>query len=131
MFKKFLKYLTILSFLLITFDTGHLGGQFGYFAVLGLFAGGITTIISLIILAILILFLISAVKPFKSKDFYVFLIGGAVLIIPIIMHIRFLILNMKNRNDTIFYLTTFIFLTIYIITLLQIKNSNKKNTKQV
>lgn len=118
---KILKFLTIVSFLLITFNTGHIGGSFWVFLFLGLLSGGKETFFALIILLVLLLFLINAIIPRKTKkDLYLFLIGGIILLVPILMHLQFLIVNGKNGKFP-FYISSIIFLIIYCIALIEIK----------
>jgi hypothetical protein len=126
MILKILKILTVLSFLMITFDSGHLGGQFGIYIILGLFFGFQEAILAALFLIILALFLLSSFKNLKTKDLYIFIIGGLILMIPIIAHIRFLLITMKNRGDKVFYLTLLPFLTFYGLTLFKIIRENKK-----
>ena len=123
---KILKLLTVISFVLITFDTGHIGGQFGLFIILGLLSDYKDIIISALILSILLIFIISSFKRFKPKlDFYIFLFGGFSLLIPIIMHMYFLFSKIKTRIDATFYLTATLYLIIYGITLLNVFNKQK------
>lgn len=118
---KLLKLFTVISFILITFDTGHIGGQFGVFIILGFLSDYKDFILSAFIATILITFIISSFKPFKPRfDFYLFLLGGFVLCIPIIMHVSFLFSKMKNRIDEVFYLTAALYLVIYATTLFKI-----------
>lgn len=112
---KLFKLLTIVFYLLITFDTGHIGGQFGTFLVLGLISGGINSILALVLLLILILFVVSVFKPYK-RDFYVFLFGGALLCIPVFTHNNF-----YPRFNKLFWITAFVFLLFYVLTLIKIK----------
>lgn len=112
MILKILKILTVLSFLLITFDTGHIGGQFGSFILLGFLSDYKGIMASTLITIILIYFIVSSIKFLKPKvDFYLSLLGGLLLFIPITIHIKFLL--SKDRSDSIFYFTTIIFLVFY------------------
>lgn len=123
---KVLKTATVLTFLLIHFSTEHIGGFFGLFIFFGLFSGDINAFKALIILLPLITFTISAFKPFKFPlDYYLFLIGGLILSIPIVMHTYYVISKMPNRGDTIFFITTLIFLATYLFTLFYIKKSRR------
>lgn len=123
---KILKLLTVLSFLIITFSTEHIGGQFGLYIILGLFSGGIGTLKALFYVMIILLIILSNIVSFSKKiDFAIFTISGIFFCIPIIMHISYLISKMKNRGDTVFYITTSIFLVFYIATLFKIKENNK------
>lgn len=117
---KILKAASIISLLLISFSTGHIGGTYFMFLILGLISGGHNTLISILYLIILSLLIISILKSFKNRktDLYLFLIGGLALTIPISQHIYFLI--ERNRADTMFYVTATIFLIIYGITLFMI-----------
>lgn len=119
---KIFKLLTVLSFILITFDTGHIGGQFGLFIILGFLSDYNDILISTLTVAILIGFIINSFKPFKPKfDFYLFFLGGFVLFIPIIMHLSFLFSKNKNIIDEDFYITTTLYFVIYGITLIILK----------
>ena len=112
MILKILKILTVLSFLLITFDTGHIGGQFGSFILLGFLGDYKGILASILITIILIYFIVSSIRFFKPKvDFYLSLLGGVLLFIPITIHIKFLL--SKGRSDRVFYFTTLIFLVFY------------------
>lgn len=112
MILKILKILTVLSFLLITFDTGHIGGQFGSFILLGFLGDYKGILASILITIILIYFIVSPIRFFKPKvDFYLSLLGGVLLFIPITIHIKFLL--SKGRSDSVFYFTTLIFIVFY------------------
>jgi hypothetical protein len=117
---KKMKVLIVILFLLITFDSGHIGGQFGCFLILGLISGGVTSIFSLIQIFTLIAFLKSSFKP-SNKDVYIFLIGGILLLIPIVYHIIFLI-SERHYRQPFFYLTTSLFLIAYVYTLFNMRN---------
>ena len=114
-----LKILTVLSFLLIMFETDHLGGFFGTFLLLGMMAGGVTTLISILYVLILVLFLLSILKPFSKKNFYLFFIGGLILLFPIAQHLYAVIAY--NNHDYMFIITSGIFTIIYGFTLFKIK----------
>ena len=128
---KIFKILTVLSFLLITFSGNHLGGQFGLYIFIGLFSGFYLAIPAALILFVLMIFLYSSFKQLRNKDLYIFTVGGMILMIPIIAHIIFILTNMKNRGDFIFYTTLLPFLTFYGLTLFMIYRENKqiKNPK--
>lgn len=122
---KIFKILTVLSFVIITIDTGHIGGQFGIFIILAYFSDFKDILISILFSSILITFLISCFKNLKTKiDLYLFLVGGIVLFIPITKHILFLIT--KVRSDVIFYITGLIFILFYSYTLFLIRKNRKK-----
>lgn len=113
---KLFKLLTVISFVFITLDSGHIGGQFGLFIVLGFLSDYKDIIISFLTTLILIIFIVNSFKSFKPKiEYLIFLIGGIVLLVPIIMHINFLF--SKNRNDDSFYITTLLYLFFYGTTL--------------
>ena len=128
MILKVLKLLTVLCFISITFDTGHIGGQFGLFIMLGFLSDFIGFIISSLSSIILFLFIISSFIPLSPKlDLYIFLWGGVLLLIPIIVHLYFLF--SKIRIDTPFYFTVSLYLILYGITLLKIINLRKEHIK--
>jgi len=133
MILKILKILTVISFLLITFSGRHIGGQFGIFLYLGLFSDFKNLIPVALILMILMMFIFSSFKQLNKIDLYIFIIGGMILMIPIIAHIRFIFINMKNRGDNVFYMTLLPFLTFYGLTLYKIirENKKRKNSKLI
>lgn len=81
----------VISFLNITADTGHVGGPFGAYLLLGFLSDIWTIDMSTIYPAVLIIFVVSGFKKFKKKDMYIFLGGGVVLLIPIFMHLSFVL----------------------------------------
>ena len=124
---RILKILVVISFLSITVDTGHVGGPFAAFLVLGFLSDIWTVAMSTLYLTVLILFVLSGFKNFKKKDIYLFIGGGVILLIPIVMHISFLLKERKNSGDNLFYITTTIFLIMYGITLFQINKLQRKS----
>jgi hypothetical protein len=116
---KILKILTVMSFLVITVNVPHIGGQWGMHLLLFLFDWSIYTLFSIITLTILIAMIISAFKNFKAKDQSFFLLGGIVLFMPII---ETYIKGFKTSNfDKDFIITSSVFITLYLITFINIK----------
>lgn len=114
-----IKILTILSFLFIKFDSGHLGGFFYEYLILGLFYDKTSLFLSVSILSFLLIFSYDIIKPFKQKTvLLIYALGIIILFIPILLHIKFLIVNL--RNDFTFFLTSIIFFIIYGYTLIKI-----------
>lgn len=117
MILKILKIFTVLSYFFITWTGDHLGGFLGFYMVLGLFGNIFTILISASFLTILSVFLYSSFKPFKKNELYVFLLGGVILIIPVLSHLYTVLTQFKNRGDNLFFLTLFPFLILYGMTL--------------
>ena len=125
MILKILKILTVISYLFITCTGGHLRGAFGYYIVLGLFWNISTILLSVLFLTILSVFLYSSFKPFKKNELYVFLLGGVILIMPVLSHFYTVLTQFKNRGDNLFFLTLFPFLILYCMTLFLISSQKK------
>ena len=126
MILKILKILTVVSFLAIKVEGEVIGGPLGAFLVLGLLADFLTMISSLIILTILLLFLYSAIKPFKPIDLFTFIAGGVVLIIPIIIHANSVMSEMTFSSGRLFYITLLPFILFYSLTLSMMIRQNQK-----
>jgi len=103
------------------------------FLFLGLFSDFENLIPVALILMILMIFLYSSFKRLNNKDLYIFINGGMILMIPIIAHIRFILINTKNRGDNVFFMTLLPFLTFYGLTLFKIirKNKKRRNSKLI
>lgn len=125
MILKILKIFTVISYLLIIWTGDHLGGIFGYYIILGLFGDISTILLSVLFLIILTVFLYSSFKPFKKNELHVFLLGGVILIIPVLSHFYTVLTQFKNRGDNRFFLTLFLFLILYGMTLVSIGRQKK------
>jgi len=111
MLLKILKILTPISFLAITIKGDIVGGPYGAFLLLS-FVGGILPAISgIVISAILLVFLSNAIMPTKHSDLVIFIVGGAVLFIPILAHVLF------ATQGWLFFGTLLPFVVIYSLTL--------------
>ena len=119
---KILKTLTVISFLVITVNAQHIGGQWGMYLLLFLFDWSIYTLYSIITLTILLAIIISAFKNFRTKDQSFFLLGGLVLFIPItVTHVKGFNTGVYDKN---FIITSSIFITLYLITFINIKKKH-------
>ena len=127
MILKILKIFTVISYFFITWTGDHLGCVFGFYMVLGLFGNISTILISALFLTILSVFLYSSFKPFKKNELYVFLVGGVILIIPVLSHLYTVLTQFKNRGDNLFFLTLFPFLILYGMTLFLLSRKNNVN----
>lgn len=126
MILKIFKILTVMSYLFITFDTGHIGGPFGLYIILGLFWNISSILLSVLFLTILSVFLYSSFKPFKKNELYLYLFGGFILLIPVLSHINIVLTQFKNRGDNRFFLTLIPFLFFYFMTLFIIRRQKHK-----
>ena len=117
MILKILKIFTVISYLFIMRTGDHLGGAFGYYLIFGLLGNISTILLSALFLTILTVFLYSSFKPLNKNELYVFLLGGVILIIPVLSHFCTVLTQFKNRGDNLFFLTLFPFLVLYGMTL--------------
>ena len=116
MILKILKIFTVVSYLFIMWTGDHLGGTLGFYIAWGFFGNISTILLSALFSTILTVFLYSSFKPFKKNELYVFLLGGVILIIPVLSHFYTVLTQFKNRGDDRFFLTLFPFLILRLRT---------------
>ena len=115
MLLKFLKVITVFSFLCLSYEAEHIGGRFWELLVYGVFSGGFYMIVSCVYLLVLALIILTAFFTVKGKEFYLLLVCGVVLLIPVTLHLEYLIYSGRKNFDFLIWLT--VFMISYILAL--------------
>lgn len=111
------KIATVISYCCIQIDSEHVGGPAGLYIVLGLLSTKvIDKLLSLLILMVLLGMIYSTFKSKQSRDVYLFMIGGLILIIPLIQHMSYTVEYKRFVNWIPFAITSLLFLGIEVFT---------------
>ena len=120
--KNHLIILTIIFYNLIIFSSVHFGAPLFFIVLMGFGSGVLGILQSSAIVCTLIFFIYSYRNPKRTRDRYVFSIGGLILLIPIVEQTIWLhdFLMQSFFDDVAFSIPTLVFLFFLIATIISI-----------